>query len=203
MTVQLDGQLDLLELLGDAAPLEETPVAGGPGAVVLFHVRVGVVREGGSRYLTTANRCGLCGSKVLSSVGSGSYCGTQENGDHWMLQHCGRCEERHIRYRSLEKLIRECTFQLRVHDDPGDCDNCDRIAAGSWISCGAHERGPLFDTHVCSVCGRTFKGSRDPAGMHGYGPVAAAHCSEACSRPAYEMVQARYAELIGTTKETS
>lgn len=200
----IEGQLDLLELLGETDPPEGTPAAGGPGAVVLFHVRIGVVREDGTRYLTTANRCGLCGSKVLSSVGAGSYGGTQENGDHWMLQHCGRCEERHIRYRSIERLVRDGVFQLRVHDDPGDCDTCDRLAAGGGVSCGEHQRGPIYDRHVCAVCGRRFRGntgSKTGHGVLGYGPVSAPYCSEACFSPAAQLTRDLYSELTATPQE--
>ncbi|MGG7653544.1 hypothetical protein [Kocuria rosea] len=204
-TEVIAGQLDLLDLLSGAedAPSPTASEIRGPGARVLFHVRVGAVSEDGTRFLTTAGHCGLCGSRSLHMEGAvsvGCRATAETGGDQWSLSYCGRCHDLHLRNRNLVQLIQEHVIHLQVHDDPGDCDNCDRIAAGSWISC-QHGRGPLYDRHVCAVCGRTFKGSRDPAGLHGYGPVSAAHCSEACSRPAYEMVQARYAELTNTTQE--
>ncbi|MFC4903794.1 hypothetical protein [Kocuria oceani] len=200
----IDGQLDLLELLASA---EESPAFGaqeirGPGALVVFHVRVGGVREDGTRYLATAGRCGLCGRRVATDDPAAGGLGTRDDatGDRWAFEYCGRCRRSYSFSPLLRYAIDDGTFHLQIHDDPGDCDHCDRIASGSWISC-QHGRGPLYDQHVCAVCGRTFKGSRDPAGLHGYGPVSAAHCSEACSRPAYEMVQARYAALTNTPQE--
>lgn len=203
MTEVIDGQLDLLELLGGS---DEAPVPAGtrgPGAWVAFHVRVGVVREDGSRYLTSAQRCGLCGSGSLSSVGSGSYGGADKaTGDHWSFSYCGRCQDKYLHHRSIERLVREGIITLQVHEVPDGCDTCTRRAHGDGISCGAHKVGAMYERHVCSACGNAFKGhngSADGRGVIGYGPVTGAYCSGPCFRPASDLVRALYAELTGTT----
>ena len=203
----IDGQLDLLELLGDPneTPSSDAPATRGPGARVLFHVRIEVVREDGTRYLTSAQRCGLCGSSSLSSIGSGSYCGADKaTGDHWSLSYCGRCQERHLRNRDVARLIREGVIDLEVHEVPDGCDTCARRAHGDGISCGTHRVGAMYEHHVCSACGRRFKGhngSADGRGVIGYGPVEGKYCSGPCLTPASELVRARYAELTNTKQE--
>lgn len=206
MTAEMiDGQLDLLDLLAPedppAGPVSATE--SGTGAWVAFHVRVGAVREDGSEYLTTDQRCGFCGSSSLSSVGSGSYCGTQDDGDHWSLGYCGRCQDRYLHHRPIDRLIREGVIFLIAHEVPDGCDVCTRLAHGGSVSCGTHKKGALFDNHDCVVCGRPFVGLGRGGQVLGYGPVTAPYCSEPCGRPASALLRALHADLTSNATHTS
>ncbi|NVC23373.1 hypothetical protein E7Z53_07940 [Kocuria salina] len=201
----IDGQLDLLELLGSAdspvGPVSATE--SGAGAWVAFHVRVAVVREDGSRYLTTDQHCGFCGSGSLSSVGSGAYCGMQDDGDHWSLAYCGRCQDRYLHYRSIERLVREGVLYLVEHEVPDGCDVCARLARGGSLSCGTHRKGSLFDHHVCVVCGRAFTGHGRGGQILGFGPVTAPYCSEPCGKPASAFLRALHSDLTTNANHTT
>lgn len=204
----IDGQMDLLELLGAA---EDTPAPTaseirGPGARILFHVRVGAVREDGTRYLTTAGRCGLCGKPVAPDDPAAGGLGTRDDatGDRWAFEYCGRCRRNYHFSPLLRYALDDGTFHLEIHEVPSGCNTCARRAHGDGISCGTHKVGAIYEHHVCSACGRAFTGHNgfaDGRGVIGYGPVTGTYCSGPCLKPASELVRARYVELTNPTQE--
>lgn len=60
-----------------------------------------------------------------------------------------------------------------------ECDTCSRLAIGGSVSCGAHQRGPMYEWHNCSVCPGRYYGvplDKDYGSSIHYGPVSVRWC---------------------------